>query len=383
MPNPRPRPPRSQVSVDWGSLIQRYGGSVARLGMTGFGVCLAYFVYAIYGGALQSADPQRAYALISLFGKGLVLFSFLAAAGLLVITLDEMAYAFLVALAGVGLMLGVPYLVASNLSASVPPELQPVVLALSTAGTYAGTAVLMVFGVRVIYEIAMQIQDAPARRKERQEKEAAEDAGLLKKHKTITPPNGMSHCWNLPFCHDRIREICPAFKARRSCWRYGIGCNCDPKLIESLIRMGAPGSSGVKQTSEMKARQGAYLRSDLEADIHTPDRSQRTIPCYKCPIFNEHQRLKFKMINPLAIGATVVLMAGMYIPITEFWGTVAGGIIQVAQNITLRSNFSAGAWFEYLQDDVVKVFFFIIVSLIALSYVLKFTEWAVLEARKL
>jgi hypothetical protein len=382
MPNPKPRPPRSQKTIDWGDLLLRYGGSLARLGTTGFVVCLAYFAYAIYGGALQSADPQRAYTLISLFGKGLVLFSFLAAAGFVIITLEEMAFAFLVAIGGLGLMLGIPYLVVSNLRGSIADELQPVVQTLSTSGTYAGFAVLLVVGVRVIYEIALQIQDAPARRKARLERELAEDEGILKKHKTITPPNAMSHCWDLPFCHDRIREICPAHKARRSCWRYGIGCNCDPRLIESLIRMGTPGA-GVKQTSEMKARQGAYIRSDLEADIHTPDRAQRTIACAKCPIFNEHQRLKFKLVNPLAMGGTLVAMAGLYQPITEFWNTVAGGIIQVAQNITLRSSFNAGAWFEYLQDDVVKIFFFIIVSLIALSYVLKFTEWAVLEARKL
>jgi hypothetical protein len=382
MPNPKPRPPRSHTTIDWGDLMLRHGGSLARLGSTGMGVCLAYFAYAIYGGALQSADPQRAYALISLFGKGLVICAPLAAAGLLIVTLEEMAYAFLIAIGGLGLMLGIPYLVVSNLGATTTPEFQPVVQTLSTSGTYAGLAVLLAVGARVIYEIVLQVQDAPARRKARQEREAAEGEGILKKHKTITPPNAMSQCWNLPFCHDRIREICPAFKARRTCWRFGIGCNCDPKLIESLIRVGTPGA-GVRQTSEMKARQGAYLRSDLEADIHTPDRAQRTIPCVKCPIFNEHQRLKFKVVNPLSILGTAIVMAGLYQPITNFWNTIAGGIIQVAQNITLRSSFDAGAWFEYLQDDVVKVFFFIIVALIALSYVLKFTEWAVLEARKL
>jgi len=276
-------------------------------------------------------------------------------------------------------MLGVPYLVASNLSSNLGANMQGVAKRLSDSGVNAGIAVLAVVGARILYELVIQILQAPERRRLRMEKEASDDTGALKKQKSVKGGNILTPCWELPFCSPRIKEICPAFKAHKTCWRYGIGCNCDPKLIESLIRMGAPGSG--KQTNEMRQRQGEYLRSDLEADVQLPSKAERTIPCTKCPIYNEHQRLKFKFVNPAAIAIAVVGLGFAYIPITNAWESVAGGIIKVARNITLKSSFDAGLWFSYLQDDVVKIAFFVIVSLLVMSYVLKFTEWVVLQKK--
>jgi hypothetical protein len=379
--NRRPAPPKRHEPINWGELLFRYGGVLAKAGLAGFIVCGGYYIYAIYGGVLQSpgADPQRAQALISSFGMGLIASSVCLALGLVLVTLEEVVYAVIIAIGGVSLMLGVPYLVASNLSSNLGPSMQGVARALSNSGVNAGIGVLGVVGLRILYELVIQIQQFPERRRQRMEKEASEDAGILKKQKTIKGGNVMTRCWELPFCHERIKEICPAYKARKTCWRYGIGCNCDPKLIESLIRMGAPGSG--KQSNEMRQRQGEYIRSDLEADVQLTAKAERTIPCAKCPIYNEHQRLKFKFVNPLAMGITVVGLGFLYVPITDAWGAVAGGIVQVARNITLRSNFDAGQWFSYLQDDVVKIAFFVIVSLLVMSYVLKFTEWVILQKK--
>lgn len=375
----RPTAPRDSKPIDWGHLFSKYGGVLVKFGGLGLVACLAYFIYAIYGGAMQSADPDRALFLVSSFGKGLVISAFAMALGLILLTLEELAYAIVVAIGGIALMLGIPYVVASNLSESLPQGLQRVAEELSKSGTNAGIAVLSMVGLRIGYEIYIQFREAPLRRQRREQKEAAQDEGILKKHKTIKPTTVLAPCWELPFCHERIREICPAYKARKPCWRYGIGCNCDPKMIDTLIRMGAPG--GGKQSGDMQRRQAAYMRSDLEADVQVSSKADRTIPCSKCAIYAEHQRLKFKFVNPVAIVGTIVAMGALFVPITGFWGTVAGGIVQVAENITLNSRFNAGEWFSYLQDDVMKVFFFIIIALLALSYVLKFTEWVVLEKK--
>jgi hypothetical protein len=375
----RPRGPRREsLSINLGDLLSRYGAVLVRFGGLGFFVCVGYFIYAIYGGVLQGADPQRAHFLISSFGKGLVVSSIVLALGMVIVTLDEVAYAVLVGLGGLALMLGVPYLVASNLSSQLTAEYQTVTRTLSSSGTNAGLGVLAVVALRILYELYIQILEAPERRRVKLEKETTE--GILKKgSKSFVGGNITTRCWQMPFCHERIKEICPAFKARKTCWRYGIGCNCDPKLIETLIRMGAPGSG--KQTNEMRQRQGDYMRSDLQADIKLGDKQDRTIACTKCPIYNEHQRLKFKFVNPVMILGTVVALGALYQPITGAWAAVAAGIVRVAHNITLRSEFDAGEWFSYLQDDVIRVFFFLIVSLIVLAYVLKFTEWIILQKK--
>jgi len=375
----RPRAPKQQLRIDWGDLLNKHSVTLVKLGGAGFLACLGYFIYAIYWGIPQSGtDPVRALGLITAFGQGLVLSSVVLSVGLVLLTLEELAYAVIVAVGAVALMLGIPYLVASNLG-QVPSSLQRVTQALSQSATQAGVAALMVVGCRVVYEIYVQLKDAPERRRIRLEKEAATQDGVLKKHKTLKPTTVFSPCWELPFCHERIREICPAYKARKPCWRYGIGCNCDPKMIESLIRMGSPGK-GPKST-ERANREGAYIRSDLEADVAFSTKAERTIPCAKCPIYTEHQRLKFKFVNPVAIGATVIAMGILYVPITKAWGALAGGIVRVARQITLNSGFNAGEWFEYLRGPTVQTFFFIFVCLMALSYTLKLTEWLILQKK--
>lgn len=374
----KPTAPRDRRPVDWGHLMVKYGVTLAKFGGLGLVVCLGYFVYVIYGGVLPHADPARAYSLVSSFGTALIISALVFSLGIVLLTMDELAYSVLLGIGGVMLMLGIPYAAAGQLS-SLGEGLQRVVQALSTSGTNAGLAVLAVVGVRIVHEIVIQVKEAPERRRQREEKAAAEDAGILKKQKTLKPATVLSPCWELPFCHERIREVCPAFKARKPCWRYGIGCNCDPKMIDTLIRMGSPGKG--PQDADTRRREAAYIRSDLEADASLSRKEERTIPCRKCAIYTEHQRLKFKFVNPVAIAGTLVAMGALYIPITKAWGAVAQGIVQVAKNITLHADFDAGTWFEYLQDDVVKIFFFIILTLLALSYVLKFTEWAVLEKK--
>ena len=378
MQKQRPQPPKQKTVIDWGDLVARHSTTLVKLGGLGVLVCLGYYLYAVYGGdLLSSPDVGRAYYLVSTFGQALTISAFVCALGLVLLTLDELAYSVLVAIGGLGLMFGIPFMVASNLG-NVTGDLQRVTERMSRSGSEAGTAVLFVVALRILYELYVQIKEAPERRRKRIEKEESEDTGVLKKHKTIKPPTAFSPCWELPFCHDRIREICPAYKARRSCWRYGSGCNCDPRLIERLIRAGSTAKG--PRSDVQKAREGAYIRSDLEADIPSIEKVQRTIPCSKCPIFTEHQRLKFKVVIPMAVLATVVIMGFLYTPVTDAWDVVAQKIVNIAANVAL-GDVKAQDWFGYLQDDVIRVAFFILLSLLALSYVLKYTEWLVLQKK--
>lgn len=374
------KPPPRKEAIDWAYFIHKNSGVLVKFAGLGFLACMGYYMYAIYGGdLLQSADSGRAYYLVAAFGQGLVLASFLLALGLMIMTLDELAYAIVVGLGGLALMFGVPYMVAGNL-ANVGGDMQRVTERMSRSGTEAGMAVLLVVGLRIIYEIYLQIKDAPVRRQAQMEKEAAEDAGILKKKKTIKPTTTLSPCWELPFCHDRIKEICPAFKARKTCWRFHSGCNCDPRLIERLIRAGAPGKG--PKSDEQKRTEGAYIRSDLDADLVNTESVERTIPCTRCPIYNEHQRLKFKFVIPVSILATLVGMGILYQPISAIWDFIAGKIV-VGMAAVALGEVKATEWFGYLQDDVVRIAFFIVLCLLALSYVLRFTEWAVLTRKVL
>ncbi|MEN6640810.1 MAG: hypothetical protein ABFE08_00045 [Armatimonadia bacterium] len=378
---PKPRVARQiKAEFDVYAFLAKWSRTVLQFAIIGFVISLGYILYAMFSGVLNQAssasagDVARLASNMRIMGQVLALCSFVGALAFVILTLSELAFAVAIGVVGVGLMFGMPILVATNL-AQAPPA---VVAVINEWTRNAGMAILLIVGLRILYEIVETLRTAGARRREREERE--EETGLKKTKKSIKPAI-WSPCWGLPYCHDAVREQCPAFKARRSCWRYGSGCNCDPSLIERLIRSGALDTSkgASRASSREKAAQAAYVRSDLQADAPLKT-AERTIPCSRCPIYLDHQRQKFKIVNPIAIIATMVAMAVLYAPLKFIYFQVVRGIAGLASQFSFH-NIDPGTWFKYLETPALQVFFFIIVGLLGLAYVLKFVEWAIFEKK--
>lgn len=378
---PKPRVARQvKAEFDVYAFLAKWSRTLLQIAIFGFVISLGYILYAIFSGVLSqaanapAADVAKLAANLRTMGQVLTLCSLVGSLAFLLLTLSELAFAVLLGIIGGALMLGMPVLVASNL-AQAPGS---VVAVINEWTRNAGMAVLAVVGLRIMYEIVEQLRTAGTRRKEREERE--EETGL-KKTKKSTRPGIWSPCWGLPYCHEAVKEQCPAFKARKSCWRYGSGCNCDPGMIERLIRSGAldTAKGASRASSRDKAVQAAYVRSDLQADAPVAV-SERTIPCSKCPIYLDHQRQKFKIANPIAIIATLVALAVLYVPLKLLYFQVVAAISGIASRFSFH-NIDPGTWFKYLETPALQVFFFIIVGLLALAYVLKFVEWAIFEKK--
>ncbi len=104
--------------------------------------------------------------------------------------------------------------------------------------------------------------------------------------------NALSPCWSLPFCREVIRKQCPAFLARKTCWKFKRGCYCDDEMIARIIR----GDSLDKIKAPTKMSQ------------------LRKPPCGRCYIYMEHQSHKFRMISPITIPLAVVIMVALWNP---------------------------------------------------------------------
>lgn len=381
--SPKPRVARQvKEQFDVYAFMAKWSRTLLQLAAGAFIISAGYILYGIFSGVLnQSGNNPDAVARyvtnLRLMGQVLAAASFLGALAFVLLTLSELAYAVLIGIIGIGLILGTPLLIAANLQ-QAPREISAVIAEWTHT---AGMAILAVVGLRILYEIVEQLRTAGSRRKEREEQEEAE--GGLKKTKKSLKPAVWSPCWGLPYCHEAVRDHCPAFKAHRSCWRFGYGCNCDPSLIERLIRSGAleTAKGASRASSADKAKQAAYVRSDLQADAPVKQ-AERTIPCSKCPIFLDHQRQKFKIANPIAIIATLVAMVAAYIPLRMVYYKVVGAIATIASKLTFDvERVDPGQWVRYLETPALQVFFFIIVGLLLLAYVLKFVEWAIFEKK--
>lgn len=366
----RTRPPsgRRTEPIQWSEVVPGYASTILKFSLLAMLVAGGYVLYGIFGGYLnQSSPPERLIANMRLAGQVLAVSGSLATLCLVIITFKEIAFAVVAGIVGLGFFLGTPFVISNNLR---NPR-SDVADVINFWGTWTGKLIIIIVGLRLVYEIYLQLTRGSVRGRRILKEETQPAAPERKKPETIQP---WTPCWQMPFCHAAIRDLCPAYKAHRTCWRYGSGCNCDPKLVESVIRSGAGGGARDAQTRRL---QEAYIRSDLEADTVRPQQ-KRTIPCSKCPIYNEHQRAKYRVLNPIAIIGTIVAFIVFYGPLMRLYeGFIKAGAT-LASRLTFSDEIDPTVWFEYLDTPAIRAFFVIILGLLILSYVLRAVEWAIL-----
>lgn len=355
-------------------MVAAYAGLAAKITAVVFVLSLGYIVYAVYGGHLSGDVDPRIVRNIELMGQALTAAAVVGTIALALATLDEVAYSIAAAILGIGLVLGTPVLVISKLDQAN----SPVADVIKTWTRNAGFAICAVVALRVIYYIIDTIRYGPKSKTKAQREE--EDAFGPKKVKRVQ--GVYSRCWQLPYCHDTIRDVCPAYKERKNCWKFGRGCNCDPTLVETMIRSGVAraGKGQDKVSAQKQATADAYVREALgSGQKAAPGKAatDRTIDCKKCPIYGEHQRQKFNIVNPIAIIATIALLVIAYPILHGAYEMTINGLAQFAARFTLTEDTSVTRWIGYLDTTTVKVFFYGILSLFVVSYVLKVVEWIV------
>ena len=350
---------------DAGDILANWANTIAKVGILAIAIAYGYYAWAIVGGYLSRPVDARVMSNLQIMGTVLIVAGGLGSVCFLLLTLDEVAWAVVAGGAGAGLLFGTPVLIASYARGAQTQSVE--VVARNTA--LAGEIVLALVILRVFYEIGTYIRTGPRTRTQEEK-----DAEKLRRKGAVTA-KVWARCWDMPYCHEFVREECPAYKAHKTCWRFGYGCMCHPKLIETLIRASAGGASAVA-----KARQSDYVRSDLEADAGLkPD--ERTIPCSKCAIFAEHQRQKFRIVNPIVVVGTIVGLAVGYKPVMALYTAFLSLVSGLAARFTLTDNVDPSQWFRYLDSPTVKIFFYVILGTLLLAYLLKTVEYLVLTKK--
>ena len=343
---------------------------VFKIGTIVFVLDATYLTYVALSGQVATAAPGAVTAL-RFFGQILFVSGFAATLAVTIVTLEEVYWSITAGAIGVVLLLGAPGMVANAASSGQVPEAAKVI---AWWGTFTGKAIILVVTCRIIYEIYLQLAVG------RERKRIKEEDAAKGRRKTVKVPkeNVFAKCWQLPFCHDAVRELCPAFKAHKTCWKFGRGCNCDPDLVETLIASRTAGPGRGARDSE-----GAFIRAELEAEA-PKSRSEKTIPCAKCPIYTEHQRRKFRVINPVLIVFTVALLVTFYTPLTGVYSSLAHGVAGMISGTGMSTTGNVAAqqwWTQYLDTPALQGAFVVIMGLFFLSWILKVGEWLVLEKK--
>lgn len=150
----------------------------------------------------------------------------------------------------------------------------------------------------------------------------------------------LSPCWKLPYCSEAMAKICPVFHQKKSCWKVGRGCQCDPVLIETLVggmavTAAAPAEAGGSGNILSLGEMDPVSKAAMVARRWKSRPRATKPPCDRCAIYMSHQDLKHKMAGPFAIIAPIVVFfylwkSGIY---SDYYGKVVAWLNNLAAQI--------------------------------------------------
>jgi len=105
----------------------------------------------------------------------------------------------------------------------------------------------------------------------------------------------LGKCWQLPFCRKFVREKCPIYHAKTTCWKEQVGCMCEEQVIRGAME-------------NKPIPKDALLAASMIPRNNKLTVAQKKDRCYNCIIYNEHLRHQYKIIMP----ATVLGFLALY-----------------------------------------------------------------------
>lgn len=177
----------------------------------------------------------------------------------------------------------------------------------------------------------------------------------------------MGKCWQLPFCRKFVRERCPIYHAKRTCWRERVGCMCEEEVIRNAMENRPIPKDLVAATKYIPINNKLPLEAKKER-------------CRQCVIYNEHQKHKYK----LALPVMVLGFAGFYILMREplLLGTkqMVSGLDKAFSSLTFQEAGSVttkvtGGTLPF--HEVLLVCFMIV----GLAYALKAVEYLIFKLK--
>lgn len=337
-------------------------------------LCLAYLAVAYFGGATKNLAGNKNAAVITqnllTCARGLSIAIVVAFVASLILGYEDNKLGAMGAGIGAAMHFGAPL----GVRALFGPNLT-VSAGMAAQFRSVGYVMLIIGLARATIDVLVWLVTLPDKMKSRADVGFARPAEA-KQLAVAREANMFSPCWKLPFCRETIRKQCPAFLAKKTCWKFGRGCYCDEEMI------------------------GRIIRGEATEAVSAPTRQSRSgkPPCGRCYIFLEHQTHKFRMLSPLALPSTIVVMFFGW-PIYQFAFTAFNKVLNNLwaglsfnpQNYTpgiIKSDdpnaINTANPYQVSADQVqhlAMIFLAILLGFFVLIYISKFIEWAIYKAK--
>jgi hypothetical protein len=176
----------------------------------------------------------------------------------------------------------------------------------------------------------------------------------------------LGKCWQLPFCRKFVRERCPIYHSRRTCWRERVGCMCEEEVIRNAMENRAI------PKDEVAAANYIPINNKLTLD-------QKRERCRQCIIYNEHQKHKYRLLLP----SLVVVFGALYVLLRPAMLGTMNAVVERLDAVVGIATFrpaNIGSSVEASPIPVPEVLLFCLM-VILLAYCLKALEFVVFKLK--
>ncbi|HUT75394.1 MAG TPA: hypothetical protein VM221_11260 [Armatimonadota bacterium] len=185
-------------------------------------------------------------------------------------------------------------------------------------------------------------------------------------------------CWELSLCRENLRENCPSYKLRTTCWKRGTGCQCDPVLAQHLIQDLEARLRGTLPENERLARE--RMKEQLSYRVAT---HQGESYCRECPIYGEHQHYKYRAFYWIAYPITAGIMVALLPQINRayHWLDVTLAAMLSSLSMLPTSEDALRPLLRTVYHFNGEYIFIASVALIIAAYLLDTVDYAVFQAK--
>ncbi len=333
-------------------------GSIGLVGCLGF---LFVYMQRFAGDPGSATSAKTAFQMIGTFGQAMVVSAIMTSIGAIMLFLDEEILGAILAMIGIAL-LTIPVWIGGVVSGLEQSELARAAL----SKFMIPGMVLTLFGIgAVIYEVVgrmrLRIKHGAKGDSLKYGQGVKEDADI----RNVL----MGKCWQLPYCRKFVREKCPIYHARRTCWKERVGCMCEESVIQNAM------SGGTIPKDMVAAAKFIPYNTKLPLEV----KIQR---CRQCVIYNERQKHKYKVAMP----GVFLMVAGIYFLTREPVKAMLGSVTQGADKFLGTATLKDGAAGIVERSDQGAIIMFqevltIALMLVILAYMLKLVEYLVFKLK--
>ena len=354
-----------------------------RLGAVAFVLVLGYIIYGLASGNVLRAtgfsaeDRARVYDNIALACRllnisGVVL---ILCAALRYYTEETLGYIF--SIVGTALYFGTPWVFSAFFPESALASNQAIgsiVWAIRVFGMiiFVPGFVLVVRDVILRVTLARLKADIAKRRREYgvssfivgEISDEEEDKPQLRK------PGIYAKCWHTSYCRDFVKQFCPAYEKRKSCWKIKSGCMCDEGLMLKAMRIKSKEAEMFER--DLRYRHGAVTKGQLTA-------AQKRQRCRECVIYQFHQQQKYKLVSPLVLPAAVAALYYLFPWLESRFDDAVRFIDWFMSKVSFLPQAAGSMPQQSAVPDIFFWLFFIWLAILIISYSLHLVEWCIFK----